>query len=73
MRHQLARLRGPNGTMGRDDRMDVMRRLLATSPDSSAMIRLAAHALVLAHELRELEDRAERLAAGQLTLGDVPP
>jgi hypothetical protein len=37
------------------------------------MIRLAAHALIYAHELRELEDRAEKMAAGQMRLGDVPP
>jgi hypothetical protein len=73
MRHHLARLRGPYGAMGRDERMDTMRRLLGAEPDSQVMIRLAAHALIYAHELRELEDRAEKMAAGQMRLGDVPP
>lgn len=69
MRAMLARLSSPNGTMGRDDRVQVMRRLLDAEPDSQVMIRLSAHAYVYARELRALEERASRLAQGQMELG----
>jgi hypothetical protein len=69
MRTMLARLESMNGTMGRDDRVLVMRRLLDAEPDSAVMIRLSAHAYVYARELRALEERATRLASGQMELG----
>lgn len=66
IRRLIVHLRGPQGALAYPDRLEVARRLLAGTPDSAALTRASAHVFLLASERRAIEDRAERLAAGQL-------